>query len=43
MKTILSTDEKYRDIVDELIAEDMKRIPATYLKDAPHRSEVITA
>ena len=40
---ILSSDEKYQVIVNELIAEDMKRIPAAYLKDAPHRSEVITA
>ena len=40
---ILSSDEKYRVIVTELIAEDMKRMPAAYHKKAPHRSEVITA
>ena len=40
---ILSSDEKYQDIVNELIAEDTKRMSTAYLKDAPHRSEVITA
>lgn len=40
---ILSTDEKYQDIVDALIQEDRKRIPVGYSNMAPHRSEVITA
>ena len=40
---ILSTDEKYQDIVKALITEERKRMPAGHLNMAPHRSEVITA
>ena len=42
-ESILSTDEKYPDIVDALILEDRKRVPVGNSNIAPHRSEVITA